>query len=158
MNTSIGKAISPVYMSIETNPSNGLKFVMETMRKNSLLLITVLSLVLSMGACTSNSKDDLPKPVGGNNCDTANMNYADEVRGIFTKHSCLSCHNTQNPSGQVNLDTYSDAVQSANLLLPALRHDPNLAPSKHMPQGAPDPIPQCEILKIEAWINAGTPE
>ncbi len=113
--------------------------------------------MLSFGACTSNSEDDIPKPPK-TNCDTSNINYQDEVLGIFTKHSCLSCHNSQGASGGVNLDDYNQAKASSNLLLPALRHDPSIAKSKHMPQGASSPIPECEILKIEAWINSGMPE
>lgn len=128
------------------------------MKRKTIPLIFALCLGLSIGACTSDSKEDLPNAGGNNNCDTTSINYADEVRGIFTKHSCLSCHNTINPSGQVNLDVYTEAVKASGFLLPALRHDPNLSPEKYMPQGSPDPIPQCEVLKIEAWINAGTPE
>jgi len=129
------------------------------MKKNTLGILSALALVFTLHACTSNSEEDIPKPSGGGGgCDTTNINYTEEVRGIFTKHGCLSCHNANNPSGQVNLDDYHNAVSASGLLLPALRHDPNLAPSKYMPQGSPNPIPQCEIQRIEAWINNGNPE
>ena len=84
------------------------------------------------------------------------MSLYNDVIPILETH-CLVCHNNTNFNvlgGDVDLDGYADlkVYVTSGKLMSSLRHDGNASP---MPKGATQPIPPCEIRKINAWINDG---
>ena len=87
-------------------------------------------------------------------CDTEDRSYLNHIRPIL-QNTCVGCHSGSTPSGAINLSTY-DGVRSVALngrLIGAISHDPDYSA---MPQGGAM-LPECEILQIQAWIDAGAP-
>jgi hypothetical protein len=89
-------------------------------------------------------------------CSTANVTYNNSIAGILSANGCVGCHNSSSPSGGVNLQDYISAKAFAQngKLFGAVNHTPGFKP---MPQGG-GKINQCEIDKIRAWIDNGTPQ
>ena len=87
-------------------------------------------------------------------CNTTNVTFSGTIKPIFTKY-CTGCHSGAAPTGGINLTLYTDAsgVAKSGRLVGAITHAPGFAP---MPQGGAK-LPQCEIDKIKAWVNAGSP-
>lgn len=85
------------------------------------------------------------------NCDTSTMSYSADIVPILS--NCLGCHSDAVQQGGVNLSTYNQAAAYANngTLFGAVNHEPGFVP---MPQGQPK-LPECNILKIRAWIDQG---
>jgi hypothetical protein len=89
-------------------------------------------------------------------CDTTGeITYSSFVRPII-ENRCMSCHNGDNPSGSVNLESFEKLkVQIENgKFLGVITHMPGFPP---MPQDGTK-LSDCEIEKIEMWIMAGFPE
>lgn len=88
-------------------------------------------------------------------CDTANVTYSGSVAPIFAA-SCTSCHSVSGATFP-DLGTYETVksyIESDTGAIPArIRHIVGYTP---MPQGAPK-LPECDIRKIEIWIEAGFP-
>lgn len=114
----------------------------------------VLALVGSIGSagCSFDNEEEYYASLM---CDTANVTYAGSVAPIFAA-TCNSCHS---PSGAIfpdftvydNLKTYIEGDTGA---IPArIRHVVGYTP---MPQNAPM-LPECDIRKIEIWIESGFP-
>jgi cytochrome c5 len=87
-------------------------------------------------------------------CDTTNVTYTNSIKAIFD-NNCTGCHNTSNPAGGYALDTYSGAVNCANggKLLGAIKW---LNGYQQMPPSGPK-LSDCNIAKIQKWINSGKP-
>jgi len=87
-------------------------------------------------------------------CDTTNVTYTNSIKTIFDTY-CTGCHSTSNPSGGYAFDTYSGAVNSANSgkLLGAIKWQNSF---QQMPPNGPK-LSDCQIAKIEKWINSGKP-
>lgn len=102
-------------------------------------------------SCTFNNEEDLLKDFI---CDTNNVVYND-LTYIFTD-ICSVCHNEENTYRTgIEMDSYVSVKASINsgLVLPAINH----TGSFKMPfQQAK--LPDCDIDKIEAWVNADMPE
>jgi cytochrome c5 len=96
------------------------------------------------GECGSNSTS----------CDTTNVTYTNSIKTIFDTY-CTGCHNASNPSSGFALDTYSGAVNCANSgrLLGAVQW---MSGYSAMPQGG-SKLSDCNIAKIQKWINSGKP-
>ena len=109
-----------------------------------------MGLLFLQSSCTFDNEEDFLKEYG---CDTTNLVYND-LTYIFD--ICATCHN--------NVDTYRDGIEmdryqsvkssiETGLVLPAIKHTGKY----NMPDGLPK-LSDCNISKIEAWINAGMPE
>lgn len=96
------------------------------------------------GECVSNSTS----------CDTTNVTYTNSIKTIFDTY-CTGCHNASNPGGGYALDTYMNCVMCANSgrLLGAVQWMSGYSP---MPQGG-SKLSDCNIAKIQKWINSGKP-
>lgn len=119
--------------------------------KYGLFFIFVLfAIYLSSSSCVSNNEEDLY----GDNCDTLDMTYA-KIKYIF-EDNCYTCHTV--PQGHLNikLNSYSDVKSAVRTerLLGAIHHENGYVP---MPNGQPS-LSECQIDRIEAWINLGMPE
>ncbi len=119
------------------------------MKTRYLLLMAFISLIYIYFSCTNNNEEDLY----GDDCDTQNLTY-NKIKFIF-ENNCYTCHTVPQGNLGIKLDTYSDvkAAVRTNRLLPAIKHTGTIK----MPLGQTK-LSDCNIAKIEAWINAGMPE
>lgn len=120
--------------------------------KLTLLLLT-LALVLSLlPRCEYNNEEDL---YGDLECDTSDYAYGTYILPLLEATDCIACHTIANPGGGVVLEGYDNLKQSVDdgSFLGSIRHDPGYSP---MPKGGPK-LPECDIFRIELWINQGAP-
>lgn len=87
-------------------------------------------------------------------CDTSTVTYTNGVKQIFDTY-CTGCHNMSNQSGGYALDTYMDCKNCANSgrLMGALKW---LSGYSAMPKSG-NKLSDCNIAKIQRWINSGKP-
>ena len=113
------------------------------------VLVLFSSLVAGIGTgCYYDNVVDL-YPDG---CRTTNMSYTDDIVPILNGN-CLSCHNSMDEQGGVNLETYDDVsiyVEDGSLL-GSVKHSDGFEP---MPLVGPM-ISDCSISKLESWIYDG---
>jgi len=85
-------------------------------------------------------------------CKTDDMSYSNDIVPIL-EDNCYSCHDQANNQGGVTLEGYSNlkAYVDNGKLLGAIKHEPGFS---EMPQDEPQ-LEQCQIDKIEAWIDQG---
>lgn len=101
-------------------------------------------------SCTYDSEEDLLEDYL---CDTSNIRYND-LTYIFID-ICAVCHDDNPPRVGIKMNSYENVKTSINTgkVIPAIKHT---GPYK-MPYGQ-SKLSECDIDKIEAWINAGMPE
>jgi hypothetical protein len=119
--------------------------------KKKILIPVVTSIFLASG-CYYDKEQELY----GLNCDTTHVTYSSTLTNIFSNYGCLGCHVGGNPSGGINLENYTNvkAVANNGKLFGAVNHSPGFVP---MPDGAAK-MSSCDINKVKAWIDAGTPD
>ncbi|TAL40818.1 MAG: hypothetical protein EPN92_13965 [Chitinophagaceae bacterium] len=88
-------------------------------------------------------------------CDTSNVTYSATIVPILQNSGCLGCHSGVSASGSIRLDSYNYLITQATngKLYGTITHSTGYIP---MPQGGNKMLP-CDISKIKAWIDAGTP-
>lgn len=116
-------------------------------------ILPALLLVSALSGCYYDSEEYLYPD--NTPCDTQNVTYQGFVAGLMQTH-CNACHNASNPSGGVRTDSFNDLLVVVNngKLNGTLNHLSGFSP---MPQGG-NKLPECDLLKIAAWIEAGTPQ
>lgn len=123
-----------------------------TSRIAPVLWMTFFSLLL-LSACYYDKADIVyPPPTA---CDTTAVKYSTTLVPIFSR-SCYSCHSgTAASGGGIKLDSYSSVLLQVTKgrLIGSISH---LSGYSAMPQGNAK-LPDCEISKISAWVNAGAP-
>lgn len=123
------------------------------MKKAYLLALIVFVLLVFSQSCYKDKAEKLYPTVLA--CDTTNITYTNSVKSILDAN-CINagCHNTSNPSGGYLLDDYNNTKLSIpdNKLINALKYVSG--GSKNMPPSGK--ISDCEINKIQAWINQGS--
>lgn len=115
-----------------------------------ILSITLIAAVACLSACYYDNEEELyPNTAGTANCDTTGQTYTNSIKSIIdTRCATPGCHAAGAPN--VNLSTYQSVVgQIGRIKVRAIDE-------KTMPAAAP--LPACEINKLTAWINAGTPQ
>lgn len=116
--------------------------------------IWILSAIISfiVSSCYYNKEDLLY----GSNCDTGNIRYSSTIKLVLNNYGCSGCHIGGNPSGGINLETYSSvkAVVDNGRLYGAITHSAGFAP---MPNGAAK-MNACDIKKVKVWIDSGAPD
>ena len=124
-----------------------------------LLLIGSLAgfCALAMTGCYNDNSEELYPKVPVTNCDTANLSFSATVAPIFNTNcaAAAGCHKTGSNTGGYILDGYEGAKQAANSgrLIGAINWLPG---HSQMPKGG-SKLSDCDILKIETWVNRGTP-
>ena len=114
-------------------------------------------LILLFGfAFVSCDKDDDPMEM--DDCDTTDVTYSNTVSGIFNA-SCATagCHVDGNEmSAFFSLEGYEKSKTAAEFgrMVGAIKHTEGFSP---MPKGG-SKLDDCDIEKVEAWINAGYPQ
>ncbi len=115
-------------------------------------LVIIFVTVILVTSCTKENEENLQSKINQPLCDTFNMTFAKDVLPIITLN-CYSCHGNGNIQGGMNLDGFARIKRQVdnNLLLNVIKHSPGYS---QMPQGQPR-LAQCDINKIEAWVNRG---
>ena len=115
-------------------------------------LVIMFVTVVMVTSCTKENEENLQSKINQPTCDTLNMTYAKDVLPIITLN-CYSCHGNGNIRGGINLDGFARIKRQVdnNFLLNVIKHSPGYS---QMPQGQPR-LAQCDINKIEAWVNRG---
>jgi len=121
------------------------------MAKLFLSVLSVSILLLSLDSCYYDKADIL---LGDVNCDTTAYTYSGQIAPIISQN-CISCHNTTNASGNVNLDDYQNvAMWAANgELLCAINHENGCSP---MPKNGAQ-LNICDRTVFELWVADGYP-
>jgi hypothetical protein len=91
-------------------------------------------------------------------CDTTGIiGFSSRILPIFQNY-CVSCHNSTNPRGDVNLDNYTGIKTLADteingipVLIGTIRKLNGFTPMP--PDGSS--VPDCDIRQIEIWIDQG---
>lgn len=111
-------------------------------------LISTIRTWILQGAQNNSCQDNAP-------CDTANISYAQDIVPIISSR-CQSCHSGPAASGGLDLTSFG-ILQTVALngdLYSAVSQDGSVTPMPYLS----NPIPQCEIDKIHAWVQAGAPQ
>lgn len=112
--------------------------------------------MLILAGCYSDKEDQLyPQPTTG--CDTANISFATHVQPVLNQYCATpQCHDAITKSFTHDLSNYEGAktVAEKGRLLGSINREPGFL---HMPKNM-DKLGDCEIAKITAWVNAGTPQ
>ena len=85
-------------------------------------------------------------------CSTTDMSYQADILPIF-QNNCYQCHDAANNFGGITLEGF-DQIKiyvNNNQLLGVINHESGFSP---MPKNSAKLL-ECEIEKIEAWINEG---
>lgn len=111
-----------------------------------------VAICLSMLAgCYYDNKEELyPNTYGTQiTCDTTNLTYINSIKTIIDgKCATSSCHGGAQPP---NLTSYQNVINNISSI-----ESTTLGSIKTMPKSSQ--LPVCEINKLQAWINAGTPQ
>lgn len=114
--------------------------------------------VLVLASCYYDKEEELyPSPTGSSGCDTTAMTYATNIKPIFDQSCALAgCHDATTKSSGYDLSDYTGSAAAAKSarFLGAINHSTGFSP---MPKGMAK-LSDCNISKITAWINAGTPQ
>ncbi|MBK8554704.1 MAG: hypothetical protein IPL65_02510 [Lewinellaceae bacterium] len=113
-------------------------------------LLGFLFLALVPVSCWYDNEEAL---YGGDlGCDTVNVRYSVEVRGIM-QNNCYSCHSTSSNVSGFPFDDYAGLKAYAENGGLVGRMNDQLSPMP--PTGL---LSACDRAKIEAWVKAGAPE
>lgn len=119
------------------------------------LLLTFALMPFFLTGCYYD-KEELLYPVS-NVCDTTSVSYSLMVEPIV-KSNCYTCHSNavaQTAGAGISLEGHANfsgfVTNNTTKFLNAVKHEPGASP---MPKGG-NKLPNCDISKIEAWINQG---
>jgi len=116
------------------------------MKKNVSLYLFIMTGLMITSCYYDNEEELYPE------CNTEGMSHSSDITPII-KNNCYTCHDQASNQGGVTLEGYSNlkVYVDNGKLLGAIKHEPGFS---EMPQGLPQ-LKQCEIDKIEAWIDQG---
>lgn len=122
-----------------------------SIRKYSLII--ALFLIGFLQSCYYDNIEELYPEAPA--CDTTNVTYSGDVWPLINDN-CTNCHSGGAPSANVSLTNYDEISAAAQngSLLGTIRHEDGWSP---MPKNG-GKLPDCDIEKIETWVNAGTPD
>ncbi len=122
--------------------------------KKILSAVLIIVSVFAFQGCYYD-KEELVYPPNTNTCDTLGMTYTKDIRSIMVAN-CNSCHAAPaGAGGGIVLDNYAQLklyADAGNLVNRLITTDASLL----MPKGGPK-LSDCNIAKIQAWVNAGAP-
>ncbi|MCR6640174.1 MAG: hypothetical protein NVV82_14590 [Sporocytophaga sp.] len=119
-------------------------------------ILFIFLLTLIVNGCAYNNFEELyPQTINNNPCDSSVAStYNLSVKYILS-NNCLTCHSSDVAYGGVVLDNYESVREQAQkgALMGAILHKSGYQP---MPPGTS--IPQCQIDKIQQWVDANEPQ
>jgi predicted CxxxxCH...CXXCH cytochrome family protein len=86
------------------------------------------------------------------NCDTVNVKYDSHIKPLMTSF-CTGCHFAGGTSPALDNYTTVKAAVNSGLFVSAVKH----TGPKPMPQGS-GKLSDCNLSKIDKWIQAGMPQ
>jgi hypothetical protein len=120
-------------------------------------ILPILVLAI-LSACYYDNEEQLYPNSG--ECDTSNVTFSGTIFPLINTN-CISCHSGAAPQGNIHLEDYATISFAAKIpagqqgsLYGAISHNPGNAA---MPQNAAQ-LPDCQILQVQVWIDAGTPD
>jgi len=122
------------------------------MKKTAIIfLVIICGIIFQVSGCSKANEEMFAARL----CDTTAVQYSVDVVNILTAN-CYSCHGetTNAGSGGIILEGYTNLLQWADngYLIGNITHAPGYVP---MPYGG-GKLSDCEISKIQAWIDQGT--
>lgn len=130
-------------------------------RYYTLVLIAVALLfamsIVSCGGDGDGGDDNVdPDPQPQDTCQTQGITYKNFVEDLVSQQ-CRACHNSTQIAGGLKLTTYQDVniIASNGSMIHAINGTEGYA--KMPPAPAPE-LKECDVKKLEAWINAAMPE
>lgn len=104
---------------------------------------------LFIAGCYYDTEEELYPTI---ECATQNVSYSETVLPII-RDNCYACHDAANNFGNITVEGYDLLINFVNngQLLGVIKHESGYSP---MPKNVPMLL-ECEIEKIEAWVNAG---
>lgn len=96
---------------------------------------------------------DVEEELYGTGCNAGTVTYSSTIKGLLSGYGCLGCHSGGNANGGVQLDAHATVVTNINRVWGAINHHSGY---RQMPDGGSKMSP-CDISKVKAWIDAGTP-
>lgn len=85
-------------------------------------------------------------------CEPENITFSGFVKPLIDS-KCIACHNSVNPSGNVNLESFNSLkphIENGKFL-GSINHSPGFSP---MPKGGTK-LSDCDISKVKSWIDEG---
>jgi hypothetical protein len=120
--------------------------------KNLIRLFTIIVFFsYTLSGCYYDKKNELYPDTG--NCDTIDLiTYTQSIDRIMVAN-CNICHNSANPSGDVNTSNYNglSIVALDGRLWAVVNWEVN-----PMPKGL-DKLSACDLTTIRKWVDAGSP-
>jgi len=118
----------------------------------------IIFVLILFSSCLSScfyDKQNALHPTAADPCDNEQAPVFNQSVDLILRNNCTSCHAGSNPSGGVRLDNYTQVTSAARSgkLLGSIKHDGSAVA---MPPTSK--LRECEISKIEIWINNGLPE
>lgn len=115
------------------------------------IIFPVIIISFFFSSCYYDVEEDLYPTT---DCATDGITYSDDILPLI-ENNCYTCHNEAASFANINIEGYDNLMVYVNSgqFLGSIKHQPAYSP---MPQGQP-PLVECNIEKIEAWINAGAP-
>jgi len=115
------------------------------------LVATLVGLSLTTPSCTYSHGEPLPCTA-----DTLNITYSGVVSPIIKANCRDACHNAtdyQVKGGFQNFEEFNvlQGHAQSGLLMRCIRHEPGVSA---MPKERPK-LSECDIARIQAWVNAG---
>ena len=125
------------------------------MKKIRIPFILSMALIFILFAsCEKNNEADL---YGSEPCDTTDLTWVNGISEIFSVY-CVYCHNVNLNYKGVRHDNFEEEMKvirkGDDRLRAVINHEPGY---KRMPYEGPK-LSDCNIQKIETWLNNGTPE
>ena len=122
----------------------------------ALIIFSCLFLIINLLSGCVYEKEDILYPPSA--CDTTGVTYSQTIVPILSAN-CYSCHSTANSPSMgsgIVLDSYHELMHHVDDgdLVGVINHAPGYPP---MPKNSAK-LSDCDIKKIEAWVNAGAPE
>lgn len=116
--------------------------------------ILVLLACLSATGCYYHIEEELyPNNPGA--CAPLQVTFSSTINSILVNNGCIGCHGGIAPSGNISLEGHALVKRKVDdgTLWGAVNHLPGFSP---MPQGG-NKMNSCDISRIKAWIDAGSP-
>jgi hypothetical protein len=141
-----------VFTTFTQNKQRHMSFQIHTRLK--IFFVIALSMFI-LDSCYYDNEEEL---YSNEVCDTENMSYQADIVPILERN-CQLCH-SEAAAGLLgagfNLEGHSNLIVHVNsgALAGSIRHDAGWSP---MPKGG-GKIPDCDIAKIESWIQSGSPD
>lgn len=125
----------------------------------SIILFAVFFSCTMLSSCYNDSEEELYGTTPNGTCDlTTAVKFSTVVSPIISsKCGTSGCHSASSKAAGINLGNYDAikayATSSKAVFLGSIKRESSYSP---MPKGDTK-LPDCDISKIESWINAGAP-